>query len=171
MATFTQAEIDSLIQCPKEISEAPTRDMRKDGAYLRNDAKLVATDDTKGFFTLFIRESAFFAENFSVGLNYHALDGRSELKLLRCNGKHGKFNRGNNAFDPSHPHWAFHVHRATQDALDLGFEAGKTASVATEFASVKEAVQYLLKTVNLNAKDSAKYFPVNRQTELDFDAN
>ena len=171
MATFTQAEIDDLIRCPKEISEAPSREMRKDGAHLRNDAKMTATDGTNGFFALFVRQSSDFPENFSVGLCYHPLDGRPELGLLRCNGKHGQFNRGNNAFDPSHPHWHFHIHRATQEALDSGCDAEKNATVSTEFASLKEAVRYLLKTVNLSAKDAAKYFPVNQPGLFDLDGN
>ncbi len=99
------------------------------------------------------------------------MDGRPELRLLRCNGKHGQFNRGNNAFDPSHPHWDFHVHRVTQDALDSGCDAEKNATVATEFASLKEAVQYLLKTVNLSPKDATKHFPVNQQSNFDFDGD
>lgn len=124
---------------------ASLRNMKIDVANLRNGAKLIATDGTKGSFLLFIRQNRDFQENFSVGLSYHSQDGRHELRLLRCNGKHGEFNRGNNAFDPAHPHWNFHVHTATQDAIDSGYTAEMNATVTTEFASLIEAVQYLLK--------------------------
>jgi hypothetical protein len=168
VSTFTQAEIEALIACPKAVVEAPTREMKMDRGHRRKDAKLVPTDGTKGYFWLFIRESAEFQENFSVGLIYHPHDGRSDITLIRCNGKHGEFNRGNNAFDPAHPHWHFHVHRATQEALDSGCVAEKNAAVTTEFASLIEAVQYLVKTINIGSQDAARYFAANRQSEFEF---
>jgi hypothetical protein len=84
---------------------------------------------------------------------YNPNDGRSEIKLLRCNGKHGVFNRGNNGFDPGHPHWDFHIHKASEDALDSGNTAEK---------------QYFVKAVNIDQRDADLYFPTNIQTEIDF---
>lgn len=167
MASFTQAEIDALIICPKEVTEAPSRSLRKEGAHLRNDSKFVATDKTKGIFAVFIRKSIDFPENFSVGLVYNANDGRPEIKLLRCNGKHGVYNKGT-GFDPSHPHWDFHIHRATEEALESGAAAEKNATATTEFASLEETVQYFVKAVNLDSKDVVKHFRVNSQANLDF---
>lgn len=170
MAIFTQTEIDALISCPKEVVEAPSRSLRKEGAHLRNDAKLVATDQTKGSFAVFVRQNIDFPENFSVGLVFSANDGRPEIKLLRCNGKHGEFNR-NSGSDPSHPHWDFHIHRATEEALDSGCTAEKNATATTEFASLEEAVQYFVKAVNLDPKDISKHFRATQQTALDFNGD
>jgi hypothetical protein len=99
---------------------------------------------------------------------YNPNDGRSEIKLLRCNGKHGVFNRGNNGFDPGHPHWDFHIHKASEDALDSGNTAEKNATVTSEFASSEEAAQYFVKAVNIDQRDADLYFPTNIQTEIDF---
>lgn len=84
MAEFTQSEIDHLISCPKEILEAPYRELKLVGADWRNGAKLGALDGTKGAFLVFMRKNDDFPENFSIGLKYNAGDGRGEITLIRC---------------------------------------------------------------------------------------
>jgi hypothetical protein len=130
---------------------------------------LVATDGTKGSFAVFIRRNVDFPENFSVGLTYNANDGRAEIRLLRCNGKHGVYNRGTAGFDPNHPHYDFHIHRASESALESGSTAEKDATATTEYASLEEAVQYFVRTVNLNPVEAARYFPSPVQGDFDFD--
>ena len=163
MSQFTQAELDQLIACAKEISEAPAKELWLDGAHWRNDAKLVASDETKGSFSLFLRKNSDFPENFSVGLIYNSNDGRPSIQLLRCNGKHGVFNNGSN---PTHPHWDYHIHRASEEAMEAGFKPEKYAETTTEFASYEEALQYFIRAVNINIGDSSKHFPVVIQANL-----
>jgi hypothetical protein len=163
MAPFTQADVDQLITCAKEISEAPARELKLEGAHWRNDAKLVASDGTKGSFSMFLRRSEDFPENFSIGLTYSPNDGRPSIMLVRCNGKHGVFNNGS---DPAHPHWDYHIHRATERAIEAGFAPEKYAEKTNEFASYEEALQYFVKAVNLNAVDASRYFPAAIQTQL-----
>ena len=43
--------------------------------------------------------------------------GTAEVVLLRCNGPHGEYN---DSFDPEHPHWDFHVHRASAEMIEAG---------------------------------------------------
>ena len=166
MANFNQTEVEALISCPKEVSEAPKREMKLDGAQKRNTAKLVALDGTNGEFTIFMRQNVDFPENFSIGLAYSPRDGRETITLLRCNGKHGDFNSN---FDPQHPHWDFHVHRASDKAIEAGFAPEKFAIKTTEYASFEEALQVFVKQVNLNLKDAQKYFPVGTQIPFEFE--
>jgi hypothetical protein len=167
VAIYTQAEIDQLIACPKMVTEPPAKELKLEGANYRNDARLIASDDTKGAFSVFIRKNADFPENFSIGLIYSPNDGiRQEINLLRCNGKHGVCNRG----DPNHPHWNYHIHRASEAALEAGEAAEKYAVTTAEFASLEEAVQYFVKAVNVNPLDVSKHFPKGVQTEFDFNA-
>jgi hypothetical protein len=166
VSQFSQVELDQLVACPKVISEAPARELRLDGAHWRNDAKLVASDGTKGYFAMFLRKSDDFPENFSVGLTYVANDGRSSIQLFRCNGKHGVFN---NDSDPEHPHWDYHIHRASEQAIEAGFKSEKYAEKTTAFASYEEALQYFVKAINLNAKDSSRHFPATTQADLQFE--
>lgn len=166
VAIYSQKEINDLIVCPKMISEPPKREMKLIGADWRNDMKLIASDGTLGEFSVFMRKSEDFPENFSIGLIYHSKDERGEIGLIRCNGPHGDYNGGKSG-DEDHPHWDYHIHTASERALDAGERAEKYAVKTSEYASFEEAVQYFVKTVNLEKGYVNQYFPRNRQRELD----
>ena len=121
------------------------------------------TTTIKGGFIIFMRRNDDFPENFSVGLRYSANDGRPEITLLRCNGKHGVFT---GAGDATHPHWDFHIHMASEAAQDAGYVAEKFAEKTAEFASYEQAIQYFVKAVNLSAEDSSRYFSNEVQSTL-----
>jgi hypothetical protein len=131
---------------------------------LANDAKLVASNEVAGEFLVFMRRNEDFPENFSIGLIYQPNDGSGEVVLLRYNGPHGSFNGGSGR--ASHPHWDYHVHTASQKALEAGERAEKYADKTTAYASFEEALPYFAKTVNLNERDAYKYF--GTQAELSF---
>jgi hypothetical protein len=166
VGNFSQIEIDQLISCPREVSEAPRREMKAEGAHLRNSAKLIPKDGTEGEFTIFVRQNLDFPENFSIGLACSPQDGRETITLIRCNGKHGDFNEN---FDPDHPHSDFHIHRATEDAINDGRAPEKFATKTTEYASIEEALQVFVKMVNLDSKDAQKYFSAGTQLPLSFE--
>jgi hypothetical protein len=113
---YTQQEIDDLIACPKLVSEPPKREMKLDRGHFRNDMRLKSTDD-KLEFRVFMRRNEDLPENFSIGLVFLAKDGSGEVVLLRCNGPHGGYN---DSFDPGHPHWDYHVHRASAEMIEAG---------------------------------------------------
>lgn len=165
MSTYSQSVIEQLIRCPKRVSDSPRREMKSEGGYLRNDAKLIAQDEIKGEFTVFLRQSLSFPENFSIGLRYSPKDGRDTITLLRCNGKHGDFNK---SFDPEHPHCDFHIHKASEKAVDAGLAPEKYADKTTEYASFEQALQIFVKMINLSADDASKHFPTRMQTSFDF---
>jgi hypothetical protein len=165
VATYSQAEIDLLISCQKAVTEPPKRQSKLTGADFRNDMKLVASIQIPGEFDVFMRQSEDFPENFSIGLIYRPKDGRPDLTLLRCNGQHGVYN-GSASQDPDHPHWGYHVHRASEQALENGLRPEKFAVATTDFASYEEAVQYFITIVNVTAHDVDKYFPRPGQRTL-----
>jgi hypothetical protein len=86
--------------------------------------------------------------------------------LLRCNGPHGVYNGGPGGV--GHPHWDYHIHTASQKALEAGERAEKYAERTMAYASFEEALPYFAKTVNLNKRDADKYFPDKTQTVLPF---
>lgn len=153
--TYTQEDIDRLISCPKRISDPPKRQMKLVGADWRNDCKLVA-NGVDGDFSIFVRRSDDFPENFSIGLVYEPKDGSGEITLLRCNGQHGVFN---GTFNPNHSHWGYHIHRAAETAVAAGFKPEKYAESTEEYASFEEAVQHFVQLINLNSADTRKHFP------------
>ncbi|HWQ53726.1 MAG TPA: hypothetical protein VN442_08575 [Bryobacteraceae bacterium] len=158
----TQSEIDQLIACPKTVSEPPRKALKADGAHLRNDMKLTSTLDGSEFH-VFMRISADFPENFSIGLRFLPHDGSGVITLLRFNGPHGEFN---DHFDPHHPHSEFHVHKATETAMAAGLKAEKWAERSQEFASFAEALAAFLRTAAV--VDADLYFGDYLQPRLPF---
>ena len=159
---YTQREIDDLISCPKVISDAPKREMKLDRGHSRNDMRLKSTDDALEF-RVFMRRSEDLPESFSIGLVFLANDGSGELVLLRCNGPHGGYN---DTFDPGHPHWGFHVHRASAAMIEAGMRPEKAATDSDDFASYEEALQYFLRAANIT--DARTYFADFAQGILPF---
>lgn len=158
MAIYSQSEIDALISCDKSVVEPPKRQAKLIGADYRNDMKLAASNGQQGEFDVFMRQSEDFPENFSIGLVFRPKDGRPDITLLRCNGQHGVYN-GSSYSDPAHPHWGYHIHKASEKALEDGLRAEKFATATTDFASYNEALQYFVTAVNLNPRDAGKHFP------------
>ena len=163
--SYTQQNIDALISCVKKISDPPKRELKLVGAHWRNDMKLVAAK-VDGEFSVFIRRSEDFPENFSIGLIYDPKDGRGEIILIRCNGQHGVFG---GTFDPNHPHWAYHIHRATEATVAAGLRPEHHADTTEAYASFEEAMQHFVKLINLNSPEADKHFPIKAQTALPFE--
>ena len=155
VAAYSDTEISTLIECPKVISEAPKKDFKSNGAHLQKDMRLIS-EGVNGDFSVFFRQSTEFPENFSIGLMYHPNDGRESITLLRCNGPHGEYN---GKLDPNHPHWDFHVHKATEQAQDAGMKAERNADKVTDYAFFEEAIQYFVKLVNVDRNEAQKHFP------------
>jgi hypothetical protein len=75
VAAYSEDQIKELIACPKTVSDPPKKEMRLFGADWRNDMTLTATNGTEGEFSVFMRKSEDFPENFSIGLKYQPNDG------------------------------------------------------------------------------------------------
>jgi hypothetical protein len=159
---YAQQEIDDLIACAKVVSDAPKREDKLDRGHFRNDLRLKSADG-KLEFRAFMRRSEDLPENFSIGLVFLPKDGTGEVPLLRCNGPHGAYN---DSFDPAHSHWDFHVHRASEEMIEMGSRPEKAAAVNKDFASYEEALQYFLRTVNIT--DAGLYFADIAQGRLPF---
>jgi hypothetical protein len=160
---YVEEEIMKLIFCPKTVLDAPKREMKVVDGFRRNDMTLLS-DGVSGQFYVFMRQTEDFPENFSVGLRYDPRDGSGDIILIRCNGPHGPYNE---SADQTHPHWDFHVHRATQAAIEAGLRAEKHAERTAEFASYEEALQYFLKEINVKKEDVERHFPES-SGQLDF---
>lgn len=159
---YTQDDIDSLIGCAKVVSDPPKRELKLDRGHFRNDMRLKSTDG-KLEFRAFMRRSEDLPENFSIGLVFLPKESIGEVLLLRCNGPHGGYN---DSFDPEHPHWDFHVHRANSEMIEVGQRPEKAAAVNRDFASYEEAVQYFLRATNVT--DARIYFTDIAQGKLPF---
>ena len=110
-----------------------------------------------------MRRSEDLLENFSIGLAFLAKDRSGEVVLLRCNGPHGGYN---DSFDADHPHWDYHVHRASAEMIEAGLRPERAAAIDRSFASYEEAVQYFLRATNIT--DARTYFADLAQGILPF---
>ena len=156
-------QLQVLLVVPKLISEPPRREMKLERGSWRNDMRLKSVEGGHDF-RVFMRKSEDFPENFSIGLIHRPTDGSEEIPLLRCNGPHGEFNR---EFDAAHPHYSFHVHRATEEMIASGARPESYAETCAEFASYEEALQYFIRTVNI--ENAAEYFPDVAQGRFRFE--
>lgn len=134
MKTWSQDELDELIACPKRTFEPPKRSMRTEMGSHRNEAVL-ESEDGRHRFRVFIRQSADFAENFSIGLEYQPREDSGAIILLRCNGPHGPHKLWQH-------HAQYHVHKAKAENLLEGARAEAFAEVTPAYASFEEALRY-----------------------------
>jgi hypothetical protein len=145
MKNFTQMELETLISCPKRVTDPPRQTMRLERGHLRNDLKLRSDDDKE--FSVFIRVNEKFQENFSIGLTYQPSDEPRTICLLRCNGRHGE--HINNPEAEMHPHFGYHVHVAQADLMNMGELPERFAELTSEYASYEEALVYFIGRVNI----------------------
>ena len=161
MKTWTQAELDELISCPKQMVDPPRKEMRSEHGHQRNDMTLGSLDG-EWRFSVFMRVNERFPENFSVGLIYDPRDEPGDLTLLRCNGPHGEHD--NSPMEDSHPHFGYHIHRARADVINAGLLPEKFAELTDAYASLPEALHHFLKLANIVGAEA--YFPTVHQLPL-----
>lgn len=142
--SFSQDELDALIHCPKRVSQPPRREMKVEGGHSRNDFRLESVDGQHQF-QAFFRRNDRLPENFSLGLNYQAPDGK-HFPLIRLNGPHGD---SSFSFDPTHPHNETHIHQITAADLDAGILKPRQSRTTSEYASFEEAVGYFVRLINI----------------------
>jgi hypothetical protein len=149
MRTFTDFELQGLIECAKVVVDPPRREMRLDGKMMRNDMTMKSVDG-KHFFRAFMRQSDDFTENFSVGLMYLPGEEPGSFQLLRCNGQHGG--------ERVHPHHAvFHIHKSRADDINAGIMEPRFIEETRAYASFREALFHFCTIIRLEAMDD--YFP------------
>lgn len=118
--------------------------------------------DGRYSFSVYIRASIYFKENFSIGMDYSPKEEKGSICLIRCNGAHGE----NIAFPH---HTTFHIHKASAETINSGLKPESNIEETTEYASLDEAIHYFCKEVNISLIDIRQYFPPsNNQMQLPF---
>lgn len=104
------------------------------------------SDDDKLKYTMFIRQTTRFAEDFSVGLridppNQHFT---TAMTLLRFQGPHG-----GQSEDGMSLHNSFHMHRLTEADVALGRYKPRCAPDEVEYSGMEEAIVSFLDYCNI----------------------
>lgn len=148
MSEYTDEEFRGLITCKKRVTQSPRREPKLEHRHFRNDFWAESTDGQYKF-RIFLRQSAEFDEDFSIGLHYYPKDGES-FCLIRCNGRHAKNRKIKH-------HSICHIHRALAEDINAGLRREILVSETTDYYSFREAQPFFFRLIGL--EDVEKYFP------------
>lgn len=151
---MTEAELNDLISCPKQITKAmPARGYKEVGGHKRKDLKVGASPDRA--YLVFIRQNATFIENFSIGLRYNTEKKHTgRVTLVRYNGPHGEESRSKDGH-----YTASHIHRITTDEMnsDNSEPQESQRDITDKYSSLEEALVVFFKETGV--QNYLKYFP------------
>jgi len=147
---FSEKLIHKLLNCPKEIVQAPGKPRIEKGHY-RIGFELQSVDK-EYYFNAFGRYNSTFPENFSVGLIYFPKNEKGSYEILRCNGLHGE-----HKLFPHH--LSFHIHKITIEAIENHLKEDSNIEFTDQYVTFDDALRFFVKYINLNHDDIQKYFP------------
>ena len=136
--------LDELVACPKQIIQPPKKAMTTVNGSQRNGMRVVCAKGRQ--FSVFMRISEEFNENFSIGLQYEPPDD-SPVILLRCNGPHGEVVQS--LTDQLPEHYDTHIHRATEENIREGRRPESGAVATRDYATYAEALKVFLGLANI----------------------
>ena len=160
---LSDSDLESLISCRKTIVSKPRREPKDYGSHLRNDMMLMSEDQQYSF-SVFMRISKEFPENFSIGLSVlNAVDGAERITLVRYNGIHG----GHIEFPH---HVAPHIHTITADRIADGVYSEGHAETTDTYTTYQDALAAFCRRCNI--VDAEKIFPfIAHSKEIDIFQN
>jgi hypothetical protein len=162
MPGLDKISIQELIACEKKIIDPPKKDPTLKNRSFRNDMKVCSIDGINSF-SVFLRYSEDFQEDFSIGLVYLSNEGKI-YTIFRCNGPHGE---SVSDFLTETPHYGHHIHTILPETAN-SMESALTA----EYGTYQDAIAYFIKKCNIIGAE--QYFSFLKksgliQQELGFD--
>jgi len=160
MAGLDEMSIQRLISCEKKMIDLPKKEFSLKNRSFRNDMKLQSSDGT--IFSVFLRYSEEFQEDFSIGLIYTNAEGK-DFVIFRCNGPHGETVSD---FLDDNPHYGYHTHTILPETAN-----SMIPMITQEYGSFQDAISYFIKKCNVTDADTVFAFLKNKnklQIELEF---
>lgn len=148
-AELTNEFLHELICCPKVIQKAERKNMLQQNRSFRNSMNLKSVDGHYDY-VMFLRQSAAFCEDFSVGLKWinaeKYFDIKKSIILLRCQGPHDiKQDTGTDC------HHDYHVHEITvKDIMEKRYTRPTKKKIVKEFGSFETAIVYFCKLCGIS---------------------
>lgn len=162
---MTDQDLIAIIECPKNAIKANRKKMIEINRSLRNNISLQSLDG-KYQFTMFLRQSTEFYEDFSVGLIWQnpsevLSNVTRPIILLRCQGPHdGRADIGADL------HHDYHVHEFTADDLNcMRLRKPSRKGKAVSFFSFETAISYFIDRCKI--KGLGKVIELPNNCELD----
>ena len=152
MLSFTDADFEKLITCPKKVIVAPKLSLKLENRNFRNSMEIISVDDEQKF-KVFIRISEKFQEDFSIGLRYFP-PNQPEGQLIRFNGPHEPFD-----LTTKDLHYAPHLHILPASDYNSGIRRKDPRKKirANEYSTYEEAIRYFIKYCNITNAPEIKY--------------
>ena len=160
---MTDQEIQALITSSKKIKKRePAEGYSERDSHRRCKLVLEDTSGDRRAFSVFIRQSVFFIENFSIGLVYQTQDkSLGPITLVRYNGPHGETSRNEDG------HYATsHIHRITGEEVQSGVmrPQEKLREITEKYSTFEGALKAFLDDVGI--VNDLEYFPELNQMGL-----
>ena len=153
---LSDRDIEGLIKLPKLIvSKTPADGYREENGFSRCTLELEGDPPASPEFTVFVRRSIKFIENFSIGLRYRTGDrAMGTITLARYNGPHGELSR-----QPDGHYAKPHIHRLTAAELASGSsEPQESARAITDrYVTYEQALDVFFRDTRVS--NHLSYFP------------
>ena len=160
---LTDEQIRQLLDVPKTITKrTPAKSYDEESAHRRCHLDLETNSDEGAQFSVFIRQSRNFIENYSIGLRYRTDDKAvGTITLIRYNGLHGEYSR--------HPdgHYALpHIHRITAQELASGNTNPQEShrEITDRYSTFEQALRIFFEDIGIT--NYAEYFTEALQPRL-----
>lgn len=160
---MTDQDLIAIVECPKKAVKADRKKMIESNRSLRNNISLQSLDG-KYQFTMFLRQSTEFYEDFSVGLIWQnpsevLSNVTRPIILLRCQGPHdGRADIGSDL------HHDYHVHEFTSDDLNcMRLKKPSRKGKAVNFFSFETAIDYFIDRCKIKGLEKVIELPNNSE--------
>lgn len=156
-------KINELIVSPKRIINKPKRAFRQKNQHFENDFTSKSLDSGVEFLVR-MRKHTQLIENFSIMLEYYSPELQKDIKLIRFNGPHYGMHY-NKVINSEYWNNKSHIHKATQEAIELGIRAENFAEITEKYEIFEDALLLFWKKINI-IDDIETFFPNIRQKTL-----
>ena len=157
-------EIQELISCEKTIVERPKRSFKQNGMHEENSFLLKSFDFPNMKFSVRMRKHLEFIENYSIMLASYIPELEKEIRLIRFNGPHPSMHKNNIINNEKWDHKS-HIHIATKEAIEAGFQAEHYAEITEEYQIFDDALSLFWEKVNIVDRIE-NFFPEISQKKL-----
>ncbi len=156
-------QIRQLLDVPKTIANrTPAKGYVDESGHRRCQLDLETNSDEDAQFSVFVRQSSNFIENYSIGLRYRTDDKAvGTITLIRYNGAHGGDSRNPDG------HFALpHIHRITAQLLASGNTNPQESHRETtdRYSTFEQALRNFFEDISVT--NYAEYFPEALQPRL-----
>lgn len=157
---LNESFLQNIITCPKYCIKADRQEMKEENRHIKNNLYLLSNDNTYKY-TMFIRQSLEFYEDFSIGLVWtnpnEYINIKKKIIMLRCQGPHdGKSNKNSDI------HHSFHTHEITIDDIEnKRYSKPSNRNKADQYNSFEQAILFFISKCKIRNISNFTRLPID----------